>query len=187
MAVAIETGLDDRIEIVPTDPWAPGGGFRDHNPLGKVPVLTAEDGTVLFDSPVICEYLDSLHAGPKLFPPAGAGRWRALRQQAAADGIMDAAVARRLDRLRPPEQQDAAWQERQRLSVAHACDLLDREADLLDGPTPTIGALAAACALGYLDLRFPDEDWRAGRPRLAEWHGGFARRPSMARTVPPGS
>jgi glutathione S-transferase len=184
MAMASETGLIDRIKILRTDPWSPDTDLGADNPLGKVPALVLEDGTVLFDSPVICEYLDSLHDGPKLFPAPAEGRWQALRLQALGDGLSDAAILRRLDSMRPEAQQSRDWQERQRAAVERACDGLERAAGALAGPL-TIGTLAVACALGYLDFRFAADNWRHDRPHLAEWFDDFARRPSIDNTVPP--
>src|SRR3546814_4963738 len=94
--VAIETGLQDRIERVPTVTADPASGLAKDNPLGKVPVLITDDGMRLYDSPVICEYLDSLHEGPKLIPTEGIARWVTLSQQALADGLLDAAILRLL-------------------------------------------------------------------------------------------
>ncbi len=182
---ALETGLIKQITLAPTNPWAPDTDLPADNPLGKVPALITADGMALFDSPVICEYLDSLHDGPKLFPAAGPDRWRALRQQALADGIVDAAVNRRLDAQRPPAQQSLDWQERQARAVARACATLELDAAEFAAGPPTIGAVAAACALAYLDFRFPEDDWRAGRPALSTWFGAFSQRPSMVQTVPP--
>ena len=126
MAMAIETGLIDRIKILRTDPWSPDTDLGADNPLGKVPALVLEDGTVLFDSPVICEFLDSLHDGPKLFPAPAESRWQALRLQALGDGLSDAAILRRLDSMRPEAQQSRNWQERQRsYGVAVHCPRCD--------------------------------------------------------------
>ncbi|NNG05068.1 MAG: glutathione S-transferase [Inquilinus sp.] len=183
-ALAIETGLADRLELAATDPWQADTDLPASNPLGKVPALELDDGTVLFDSPVICEYLDSLHGGTKLFPAAGPARWKALRLQAIGDGICDAAILRRLDGMRPAGLQSADWQQRQRQAVARACDLLEAEAGTLGGPA-TIGQLAIACALGYLDFRFDADKWREGRPKLAAWFADFAKRPSIAETALP--
>ncbi len=183
MATAIETGLDGRIERVPTDPWSPETDLPGSNPLGKVPALELEDGTVLFDSPVICEYLDSLHGGAKLHPD-GAARWPALRLAAIADGICDAAINRLLDTRRPEPQQSEGWQQRQKAAMARACDLLEAEAESLEGPL-TIGQIAVACALGYLDLRWDADQWRQGRPKLAAWFERISQRPSIADTTPP--
>ncbi len=183
MATAIETGLDGRIERVPTDPWSPETDLPGSNPLGKVPALELEDGTVLFDSPVICEYLDSLHGGAKLHPD-GAARWPALRLAAIADGICDAAINRLLDTRRPEPQQSEGWQQRQKAAMARACDLLEAEAESLEGPL-TIGQIAVACALGYLDLRWDADQWRQHRPKLAAWFERISQRPSIADTTPP--
>ena len=112
VAVAIETGQDDRLEPVGRmmTPVKPDADLANDNPLGKVPCLVTEDGAALYDLPVICEYLDSLHDGPKMFPPAGSARWRALRRQAEGDGIMDAGVLARYETfLRPEERRWPEW------------------------------------------------------------------------------
>jgi glutathione S-transferase len=186
---AIELGLDAGIERVPTNPRDPKSDHARDNPLGKVPALTTDDGEKLYDSPVICEYLDGLAEGPGLFPPAGAARWRALRRQALADGILDAAVLKMLEMKRRPEAlRWNGWIRLQGGKIAKALDQLEREAGARDDPLtpgpPTIGEIAVGCALGYLDFRFPDEDWRAARPRLAAWYEAFADRPAMRATVP---
>jgi glutathione S-transferase len=186
MAVAIETGLDDRLEPVSRmmTPVKPDTDLAKDNPLGKVPCLITDDGATLFDSPVICEYLDTLHDGPKMFPPAGPARWKALRRQAEGDGIMDAGVLARYETfLRPEERRWPEWIEGQKLKFRRALDSLDAEATDL-GETVDIGTIAIGCALGYLDFRYADEDWRATRPRLAAWLERFSERPSMARTAP---
>jgi len=183
MVTAIETGLESRIEVVPTDVWSADTDIGAVNPLGKVPTLTTDDGEILYDSPVICAYLDSLHDGAKLLPAAGAADWRAQRQQALADGLLDAAVLVRLEARRPPEQQSPAWRDRQQAVVDRALDRLEADAEALEGPV-TIGQIAVGCALGYLDFRFADDGWRRDRPRLAAWYEAFAKRPSMRATVP---
>ena len=183
VATAIEIGLDGRVERVATDPWSADTDLPASNPLGKVPALETDDGTVLFDSPVICEYLDSLHDGPKLHPE-GAARWTALRLAAIGDGICDAAITRLLDTRRPENLRSPDWQQRQKAAMARACDLLEAEAASLEGAV-TIGHLAVACALGYLDLRWDADQWRQGRPKLAAWFEGFSQRPSIASTAPP--
>jgi glutathione S-transferase len=183
IVVAIETGLDGRIERVPTVTADPASGLARDNPLGKVPVLITDDGTAIYDSPVICEYLDSLHDGRKLIPPAGAGRWTALRRQALADGILDAALLRRLETQRPSAQQSTEWIEKQRGVMVRGLDALEGEAEALADP-PTVGEIAVAAALGYVDFRFPEDRWRDRRPKLAAWYEAFAQRPSMTATVP---
>lgn len=184
MMMLIERGLEDRVERVSTDPWSSDTDLPKDNPLGKVPALTLEDGTTLFDSPVIVEYLDSLGDRAPLFPPAGPARWTALRLQAVADGICDAAILRRLESMRPDGEKSANWMERQRKAVARSLDLLEGEAASLEGGD-TIGTIAVLVALGYLDLRFGHEDWREGRPRLSAWFAKASQRESLQRTAPP--
>jgi glutathione S-transferase len=185
MIVAIEGGIVDRIEKVttPTTPVKPNEELRGENPLAKVPALTTDSGEVLFDSPVICEYLDSLHSAAKMFPAASPARWTALRRQAVGDGILDAALLARYETtLRPKELQWDAWIDGQMRKVRSALDAL--EGELLDGPFD-IGRITIGCALGYLDFRYADEGWRKTRPRLAAWFAEISRRPSMQQTVPP--
>jgi glutathione S-transferase len=185
MIVALETGLAGRIEKVATTvaPVTPNDGLKVENPLIKVPSLTTDDGVALYDSPVICEYLDSLHSATKLIPSHGPARWTALRRQALADGILDAAILARYETaLRPKELQWAAWIDGQMRKVRAGLDAL--EAERLDGPFD-IGAIAVACALGYIDFRYAGEEWRKTRPRLAAWHAEVAKRPSVVETAPP--
>ena len=181
---AIELGLDGRIERIPTDTRDPKSDLAQVNPLGKVPALVTDDGEVLYDSPVICEYLDSLNDGPRLFPADGPARWQALRQQVLGDGILDAAILRMVEtRRRPDALRWPGWTELQAGKIRRALDSLERQAGQLDGPL-TIGQITVGCALGYLDFRFAEDAWRAGRPGLAAWYEGFAARPSMRDTVP---
>lgn len=181
MACAIACELDSQIERVSTDPWKSPAELLAANPLSKVPCLVTEDGLALFDSPVICEYLDFLGRG-SLFPPAGAARWRALGQQAIADGITDAAVLRRQDQARPEEAARTAAMERQRHTMTRGLDALEAEppADHVD-----IGTISVACALGYLDFRFAQEPWRESRPKLDRWFETMRLRPEIAQTAPP--
>jgi glutathione S-transferase len=188
MILAYETGLEPRIERLSTTvvPVKENEELSRENPLTKVPTLVTDDGQVLFDSPVICEYLDSLHHGSKLFPPAGAARWQALRLQALGDGILDAALLARYETaVRPQELQWRDWIDGQKRKIHHGLDSLEANIGELSGPL-TIGTVAVACALGYLDFRFGSENWRASRPKLAAWYEDFAQRPSMKSTVPQG-
>jgi glutathione S-transferase len=187
--LAHETGLFGRLEVrdVQTTAIGPDPGLVADNPLGKIPCLVLGDGMTLFDSRVICEYLDTLHAGPRrMFPQGGEPRWAALRWQALADGIMDAALLARYETfLRPEPRRWPAWIDGQLDKVTRGLDRLELEADrLTDGID--IGAIAAGCALGYLDFRFPDLGWRGTRRRVAAWFERFAARPSMQATRPPG-
>jgi glutathione S-transferase len=180
---AIETGLDGRIERITTDIREPGENFLADSPLGKVPALTTDDGLVLFDSAVICEYLDSLHEGHRLFPVEVPQRWRTLRLMALGDGILDAAVLRRMETLRPDREQSPPWIERQKGKVGRGLDMLEREVPRF-APDITIGQITIGSCLGWMDFRFPDEDWRIGRPMLADWYSMFMSRPSMQATAP---
>lgn len=182
--VALETGLDSRIELQTTNAWAPDTDLPDDNPLGKVPALVTEGGEVLFDSPVICEYLDSLHDGHRLFPAAGGARWSQLRLQALGDGILDAAVAKRIEAsMRPEDKRWSTWIERQTRAVLRGLDALEGECAAW-GTDFLIGQITVAAALGYLDFRDPDLGWRTGRPNLSAWYGAIATRPSVAQTAP---
>ncbi len=181
---ALETGLHDRIERVAAELPEPRAEFLSDNPLGKVPTLITDEGLPLFDSRVICEYLDSLHDGHKLFPTEVPARWRTLRLMALGDGILDAAVLRRMETLRPEKEQSPAWIERQKTKVARGLDMLEREVPRFHRLV-TIGQITVACCLGWLDFRYGTaEDWRIGRPLVADWYSMFMSRPSMVATVP---
>jgi glutathione S-transferase len=176
--LAIETGQIDRIELVKTVTTDPDLGRN--NPLQKVPAMEMDDGSSLYDSRVICEYLDS-QVGGKFFPPAGPARWTALRRQALADGMMDAAVLRMMESKKPENLRSADWDKRQKLKVTQGLAAL--EADHL-GPQLDIGTLAVAIVLDYLDFRFKAEDWRPAHPKLAAWHKTFSERASLKKTLP---
>ncbi|MBK8176535.1 MAG: glutathione S-transferase N-terminal domain-containing protein [Rhodospirillales bacterium] len=180
---ALETGLSDRIERVTTDHRSPKAEFLGENPLGKVPTLVTDDGLSLFDSSVICEYLDSLHDGPKLFPTDVPQRWRTLRLMALGKGILDAATARWLESRRPEREQSPAWIERQKSKVTRGLDMLEREVPRFR-PQITIGQIAVGCCLGWLDFRYSQEDWRIGRTMLGDWYSMIMIRPSMVATAP---
>ena len=181
MACAITRGIDGLIETVCTNPSESPPALLSANPLSKVPALLTEDGLALFDSPVICEYLDSVGDAAAMFPDHGALRWRALKQQATGDGILDAAVGRRGEIAKPKEAAREAWMARQRAAVDRALDALEA-----DPPhrSVDIGTITVACALGYLDFRFAPEPWRPRCQRLAAWFEDFSVNPGIARTVP---
>jgi glutathione S-transferase len=185
LVVARERGLENRIERVAATahPVNRNDAIAAINPLAKVPAAITAEGLSLFDSRVICEYLDSL-AGAQLFPPAGPARWSALTCQALADGMVDAAVLVRYEtHLRPQPLQWAAWRDAQTGKVERALAGLEATLDQW-GAGLTIGSIAAGCGLGYLDFRFPDLHWRQSCPRLAAWLEAFSARPSMQATVP---
>lgn len=182
LVAAIEMGLEDRIQRIPTLPWDPKTDLPKDNPLGKVPALQTKDGW-LYDSLVICEYLDSQHTGAKLFPSPGPARWQALRHHALADGAMDAAILRRLESQRPEGQRSQGWMDRQKAAVERTLDSLEGDAKALVDLSD-IGAIAIAVMLGYLDLRFAADEWRRNRPALAAWYGRVSQDESMKATVP---
>ncbi|WP_424813047.1 glutathione S-transferase N-terminal domain-containing protein [Roseococcus sp. YIM B11640] len=153
------------------------------NPLGKIPTFVTPDGAALYDSPVICEYLDSVGSAPKLFPAAGPARWKALQLQALGDGIMDASQPRRREIALPQDDGRKEYIATQRGKVERAIDMLETEADKL-GLLTTIGEVAVACALGYLDFRYANEPWRAGHPKLEAWYAKVVALPAMAKTMP---
>jgi glutathione S-transferase len=187
MVLAIERGLDRKIEKVAmtASPITENKALDKVNPLAKVPALELDNGMTLFDSPVICEYLDSKHRGDKVFPASGARRWKALRQQAIGDGILDAALLARYEGfMRPENLRWPDWAAGQKRKFTQALDLLEKEVKDLSGGL-TIGHITIACALGYLDFRFGDMGWRKSRPKLAAWYDKFARRKSMQATIPP--
>jgi glutathione S-transferase len=183
MACAIARGIDGQIEqwsIKTSDPV-----LAASNPLGKVPTLVADDGIALYDSPVICEYLDSIGSAPKLFPAPGPARWAALVQQALADGIMDASQPRRREIGLPQDAGRVDWIALQRGKVERALDALEAIAGSI-GALTTIGEITIGCALGYLDFRFGNEPWRPGHPKLEAWYAKAVALPPLARTMPVG-
>lgn len=185
MVLLHETGQMDAVELVTGSgsPVDPGTAPLEANPLGKVPALERPDGPALYDSRVICQYLDA-RAGAGLYPE-GARRWDTLTVEATGDGILDAALLMVYEgRLRPEELRFAPWVEGQWAKVDRALDSLEtRWMAHLQGPLEA-GQIAVACALGYLDFRHGARGWRSGRPHLAAWYAGFAERPSMQATIP---
>ena len=180
---AIEVGLDKNIEWENTNPWEAEDKLIAENPLSKIPTLITDDGKIIYDSRVICEYLDTLHDGDKLHPENGAARWEALRLQALADGILESGIARFLEQKRVTELQSIDWDILQKKSVERSLDSLEISAS--DWSTKLdIGVLSVACVLGWLDFRFAKEDWRVNRPKLDSWFKAFSMRPSMAKTMP---
>ncbi|GAC1480980.1 MAG: glutathione S-transferase [Acetobacteraceae bacterium] len=183
MIAAHELGLADRIETVPALVGIAqlNPGVMADNPLNRIPTLLLEDGTALYDSLTICEYLDGL-AGPRLFP-AGPARWTALNRHAQGSGLLETLVLWRAERGKPPPQQSPEWRDAFAAKTRHALDHFERLApELL--PALDIGQIAIGTALSYLDFRFDDLAWRRGRDALAAWHAGFERRPAVQATRP---
>lgn len=174
-------------EFVVDPPREPGSAVPRANPLARVPTLLLDDGTAVFDSPVICEFLDGLNDAPVLIPRADPlARMRVRRWEALADGVMDAAVAVRLESLRPPDRQDPATRDLHDRAItralAHAAGALRGRA-WCEGNALTLADLALASALLYLDLRQPERDWRAVHPVLRDWSAPVLARPSVQATL----
>ena len=186
MILLHETGqLDDVIlEPVATTPIAPSDALRAKNPLGKVPALERPEGPTLYDSRVICAYLDA-RAGDKLYPKTSA-RWDTLTLEATGDGIVDAALLMTYEsRLRPEDKRWPEWVDGQWSKIANAVSVLNaRWMSHLNGPLD-MGQIAVACALAYVDFRHDARNWRKGNDSLAAWYAGFESRPAMQATVPP--
>jgi glutathione S-transferase len=180
---AHELGLTDRLELVRSVAAMskPNARLMQDNPLSKIPTLVLEDGFALFDSAVICEYLDELGAGT-LFPRAGSDKWQALRWHAFGDGLLDALILWRNERERAAPL--PALLEAFELKTRAALKQLDDEAQALNETAFSIGHIALGCALGYLDYRFDAFGWRAQAPRLAEWYAEIRTRPSFQTTEP---
>lgn len=185
MVIAHELGIADRIERLDSaaNPVNRDANIVKTNPLGQVPTFFCDDGTALFDSIVICEYLDSTFGG-KLFPAAGAERWLRLREHAVADGILGAALLARYETaMRPEALRWADWTSSQLAKIRSSVQWLEGVAGTF-GDRVDIGTLSIACALGYLDFRFAGVGWRDGAPKTAAWYAAFSQRPAMLATVP---
>ncbi|MGZ3410317.1 MAG: glutathione S-transferase family protein [Xanthobacteraceae bacterium] len=184
MIAAHELGLAGRLDCVRSVAamTKPHLELMKDNPLSKIPTLVCDDGTVLYDSPVICEYFDTLHGGSKLFPSEPKARFTALRRQALGDGMMDFLILWRGegDRVHQSEAHLSSFAAKREATLAS----LEGEADALASAPLSIGHIAIGCALSYLDFRFSAQPWRDTHPRLAAWHATFCARPSVKATEP---
>jgi len=185
MVAAHELGLADRIETIPTvvQMSKPHVELLQTNPVGKIPTLVLDDGTALFDSLTICEYLDSLAGGHRLFPREGAARWHVLTVHALGNGFMDLLVLWRNERDQPVAQQSPAWIENFRAKTATTLDRFEAMAPDLVATLVDIRHIVIGSALSYMDFRFAELGWRKGHTSLAAWHADFAQRPSMQATI----
>ncbi|WP_269580661.1 glutathione S-transferase family protein [Roseibium sp. Sym1] len=187
LALAI-LGLKGRVEVEDANTADPSDSLRSQNPLGKIPALILENGDVLYDSAVILEYLDFVAGGGKLFPE-GEARFAVLRDQTLADGVMDAAILRIYEkRFKEPKYRDPAWDAYQAAKMERGLAYFEANVPAAPGTAADIdaGTLTLACALGYLDLRFGDSNWRADHPKLAAWLDAFeAAVPAYADTRQP--
>ncbi len=173
-------GADIAFEEV--DPRDSGSGLWQCNPLGKIPTLVTEDGRVILDSPVICEYLNE-KAGGALLPAAADARWHVRTLVALADGIMDAGMSARLESSRPEGERSVTWVNKQMAAVARGLDILEEQAPQAESGL-NLGSIAVACALDWLLYRHAAFDWLATRPKLTQWHRTICTRPSLEQTRP---
>ncbi|HSX89661.1 MAG TPA: glutathione S-transferase family protein [Pseudomonas sp.] len=188
MVLLHETGQLDRValESVQLSPIAPSADVNAGNPAGKLPALRLADGSVLHDSRVILDYLDRQHVGEPLIPLDGPARWRRLTLASLADAMLDAAVLIRYETfLRPEEKRWDAWQAAQQDKIERALAQLEAEAIAELTCHFDIAAIGVACALGYLDFRQPELNWRQRYSQLADWYADVSQRPSMQATQPP--
>jgi glutathione S-transferase len=182
MVAAHELGLIEQLSLVRTvvAMKATNKDLLPDNPLSKLPTLVLDDGTPLYDSVVICEYFDTLHDGPKLFPSDPNAKWTALRRHALGDGLLELLILWRNERERdhPAQAFLTSFQEKYDASL----DALEEDAAEIAATPFGIGHIAIGCALSYSDFRFPDLDWRSGHPQIAAWHKAFSERPSARAT-----
>ena len=181
--LAHELGLNDRIEREPLtlSPYEPNAAVTALNPLGKIPVLVTDEEESLFDSIVICEYLAALAGDRQWFPEPGPKRWNALRANAVADGMLEAAQLMRFESSRPETARRSTCRSAQSGKVLRGFEFLERNLPANDD----IGAIAVASTIGWLDFRFPTLQWRTKAPRLAAWFADFERRDSVSATRHP--
>jgi glutathione S-transferase len=187
MIFAHETGLTDRLDLERTVVALTRPNLhhvKKHNPLGRIPTLRTDDGLLLPDSVLICEYLDSLHDGRPLFPSTAPRRWESLRRHALGSGLLEVLILWRNESMREDPYRLPAMVAACETKAEATLDLLEEEAAGLAAVPFDIGHIGIGCALGYLDYRFADRDWRAGRDRLAQWYETFRTRPAAQATAP---
>jgi len=177
----IEKGFGD-IEVEMHNPWEASDELLSLNPLSRVPALVLTNGVVFYDSALIAEYIDSTMQGPK-FVPEGGNRWFVLQAQAHADNMIDVGIRPLLERRRPPEKQVKDIIMRDELTIARSIGVAAKLVETMD-PQLSLGHIAIACALGFVDFRLPHLKWRDRHPEFASWYQDMRLRPSMKATVP---
>ncbi len=189
VVTAHEKGLFPRLRLIPTavNPLVPNLDLARDNPLMKLPTLVTDEGLTLFDSSLICEYLDALQSNvPQLLPSTGNARWQVLRLENIADGILEAGLLLRYEQLtRPETQRSDAWQAGQATKIRQGLDLLEQEVSQF-AESRTLGTIAVGCALGWLEFRMPIGEMRSARPRVFAWWDKLQTRPAFATTTPVG-
>jgi glutathione S-transferase len=183
LVTAHETGVFDRLRLTQVNVRDEPHTVTPFNPLGKIPVLIADDGAAIYDSPVICEYLDATFGGNHLIASSGPDRWDVMTRVALADGMVDAAILVRLERVRAAERQSAGWIESQMRKVTSALNHFEQNVSAGDKPLD-MGDIALGCALGYMPLRVPDFVGYPSWPRLKVFYEHLCARPSFAQTLP---
>ena len=186
MCVIHERRLAGQVRCVRTkvSRYVPNAALLAINPLMRIPTLELGNGSVLFDSVVICEDLDTLGHGPGLYPQQADRRWQALRWQALGDGLCDTLIVWRHERERPEAQQQQDFLHASALKLSSTLQLLEHEVAQLDTVAYGIGHIAIGCALGYLAVRFADVSWHASHPQLAQWQQRFEARESSQLSAP---
>ncbi len=184
--LAMETGQYEQLKLMPVDSWTMrdtnrAERFLQYSPLGKGPILVLEDGFALYDCPVICEYLDARSEDKKLYPAAGAARWRALRQQALADGLIEAVGLRNSEEKRGGEQRSSILIDHYRTVAGKVIERFEMEIGSLEGPLH-IGNLSVLVALADYSQRFPWDDWRRHAPKLANWFAAMSQTESFEKS-----
>ena len=183
LVTAAEKGLSERLDLHLCNPHEKDPQLLAVNPMSRVPTLLMDDGEPLFDSPVICEWLDGLADRPRLIPQEGPRRWAVLLGQALADGMLDDAVAIVMERKRPEHQQSPEQNAARATALLRCIKLLESEGSWSEGPL-SMAHIGIGCALGYLDFRLPELEWRRDHPMVADWFAIFSERPSMLMTKP---
>lgn len=174
-------------DLIVEGPADAAGNVARLNPLRAIPLLVRDDGEVFFDSPMICEYIDSLNDKPRLYPASGEARWQALRWQALSQGMMEATVTRMLEGRKPAEKQDASVIAKHEARIAAALAFAAERvpaSGFISGSTIGIADITLAAALGYIELRYA-HDWRGKHPKLASWFAPISQRASFVETLAP--
>ncbi len=177
-----EKGLNQAVTCIACNPFDNASDLQAENPLGKVPTLILDDGTPLYDSPVICEYLDTLTAD-RLLPEYGLERWTVLRWQALCDGILDAAYNIVMEQRRPAQEQSTDWITQWETQIRRSLDVVQESLDTLPGRV-SLAQLSLGSSLAYLDFRLSELGWRDQHAELTAWHEDFSRRDAMQSTQP---
>ena len=178
-----EAGLASTVAMLPCNPFEENPELIAANPLSKIPTLITGDQTALYDSPVICEYLDTLHPTARLIPPVGEARWSVLRWQALCDGMLDASYNIVMERRRPANERSTTWIAQWETQILRALQYCEENLGTLPAPL-SLAQLALGATLGYLDFRLAELDWRTHCPALNDWFEDFSLRESMLKTKP---